>query len=109
MRHFQPDARRILAGCLAASALLAIAQDEVPAFKRALPADYFECYADSQCVAVQGWCATFAINKVYVDAYEKIPADPKGKAAGQCPPGWVPPKPLAVCVQRQCSIVSGRP
>jgi len=97
-----------LAAGLATAAAPLPADDETPAFKRALPARYFECHADSECVMVQGWCATFAINKAYNEAYEKIPADPKGKGAGRCPPGWLPPKPRVACVQNQCTIERGQ-
>lgn len=82
------------------------ADDESPAFKRALSEHYFKCHADNECVMVQGWCSTFSINKAYVHEYDKIPADPKGKASRQCPPGWLPPNPHPVCVKRQCSIIS---
>ncbi|MCY4754473.1 hypothetical protein [Pelomonas aquatica] len=104
--------RSIATLALAAGAALAIAplpaDEELPAFRRALPAHYFGCHADSECVMVQGWCATFAINKAYREAYDKIPADPNGKGAGRCPPGWLPPKPRPACVQNQCSIERGQ-
>ena len=100
--------RSIMALALAAAASFAItplpAEEELPAFKRALPARYFECRSDNECVMVQGWCATFAINKAFSEAYEKIPADPAGKAAGKCPPGWLPPRPRPACIQNQCTI-----
>lgn len=103
--------RSILALAFAAGASFVIAplpaEEELPAFKRALPARYFDCKADNECVMVQGWCATFAINKAYREAYDKIPADPNGKAAGGCPPGWLPPKPRPACIQNQCSIERG--
>lgn len=103
--------RSVLVSALAAGAALAVAPlpaaDDLPAYRRALPARYFECHADSECVVVQGWCATFAINKAYREVYEKIPADPNGKGAGRCPPGWLPPKPRPACVQNQCSIERG--
>ncbi|MCU6433702.1 hypothetical protein LPB67_07910 [Undibacterium sp. Jales W-56] len=82
------------------------ADDESPAFKRALPEHYFKCHTDSECVMVQGWCSTFSINKAYADNYNKIPNDPKGKASRQCPPGWLPPNPHPVCVKSKCSIIS---
>lgn len=80
--------------------------EESPTFKRSLPEKYFECHTDNECVMVQGWCATFSINKKYADDYKKIPADPKGKASTQCPPGWLPPNPHPVCTKNQCSIIS---
>jgi hypothetical protein len=90
---------------LAASA----ADDELPAFRRALPERYFECRADGDCTMVQGWCATFAINTAVVEAYRKLPADPHGKGSSNCPPGWLPPLPMAVCVSQRCTVVSGHP
>lgn len=110
---FQLRLRRVMTGCMAVVCLVAIraapADDERPAFRRALPPNYFDCKSDSQCTVVQGWCATFAINKAYVGAYDRLPADPKGKASGGCPPGWLPPSPRAVCQQQQCVVESGRP
>ncbi len=80
--------------------------DEKPAFQRALPDRFFQCLSNSQCVVVQGWCATFAINKTELKAYEKIPADPAGKGARGCPPGWLPPGPKAVCEAKRCKVIS---
>jgi hypothetical protein len=80
---------------------------DAPAFKRALPPHYFDCGADSDCSMVQGWCATFAVNKTNLEAYKKLPADPKGKDTGPCPPGWLPPNARPICSAGQCAIVSG--
>jgi hypothetical protein len=94
---------------LATVRLASAADDELPAFRRALPEHYFECRADGDCAVVQGWCATFAINKVALEAYRNMPADTAGKASKNCPPGWLPPLPMAVCARQRCAVVSGRP
>ena len=70
-----------------------LAGDEKSAFQRALPAEFFNCTSDSQCVIVQGWCATFAIKKSALKTFDQIPSDPAGKGARGCPPGWFGPVP----------------
>ena len=80
-----------------------------PAFLRALPEHMFRCLEDAQCAVVQGWCATFAINRADLATYDQIPPDPNGKGARGCPPGWVPPLPRAVCEAKLCKVVSSRP
>jgi hypothetical protein len=96
-------------GGLTAGGAQASGQEVVPAFRRALPAAYFQCRVDADCVIAQGWCATFAINKAMQAAFDALPADPKGKASGGCPPGWLPPSPRAVCIEGQCRVVSRLP
>ena len=85
-----------------------LAGDEKSAFQRALPAEFFNCTSDSQCVIVQGWCATFAIKKSALKTFDQIPSDPAGKGARGCPPGWLPPQPAAVCVAKRCMVISGQ-
>ena len=99
----------LLAGSWPSMAADDTAGGEKPAFERALPARMFACTENAQCMVVQGWCASFAINKTELAAYDRIPADPQGKAARGCPPGWLPPLPEAVCVAKRCAVVSGRP
>jgi hypothetical protein len=94
---------------LATAGAASAAGDELPAFRRALPERYFECSADGDCAMVQGWCATFAINKAALEAYRQMPPDPAGRGAKNCPPGWLPALPRAVCVSQRCMVVSGRP
>ena len=77
--------------------------------QRAIPEHMFRCTEDAQCTVVQGWCITFAINKAYQTAYDAIPNDPNGKGARNCPPGWLPPLPKAVCETQRCKVMSGRP
>ena len=83
--------------------------DDHRAFLRALPEHMFRCLEDAQCAVVQGWCATFAINRANLATYDQIPPDPNGKGARGCPPGWVPPLPRAVCEAKLCKVVSSRP
>lgn len=80
-----------------------------PSSQRAIPEHMFRCTEDAQCTVVQGWCITFAINKAYQTAYDAIPNDANGKGARNCPPGWLPPLPKAVCETQRCKVMSGRP
>lgn len=92
---------------------IALASDvkptKTPSLQSALPEDMFRCTQKAQCTVVQGWCTTFAINRAYLSSYDKIPNDADGKGARNCPPGWLPPLPIAVCESKRCKIVSGHP
>lgn len=82
---------------------------ESRSFQSAVTTDMLQCSEDAQCIVVQGWCTTFAINRARQAAYDAIPNDADGKGARNCPPGWLPPLPKAVCETKRCKLVSGHP
>lgn len=79
---------------------------ETPLYKKEVPEQYFACQTHNECTIVQGWCSTFAIHKSYLNQYKEFVLHTKSESSLQCPPGWLPPKPEAVCIKQQCAIIS---